>query len=196
VPHIVALSTLGVDHEKIAGPAGGLREFERLLLELGRGNVLVLRSAFYMDNLLGSLPLIESQKINGSAIAGDIAFPMIATTDVAREAAERLSRRDFTGHGVKLLLGPGDVSMREATRALGSLLRMPELPYVEFPPAEMKAALVGAGMSDEAASLIVDMQLAVNEGGIFDGIERTAETTTPTRLDEFLRGALAVAAAT
>ena len=40
---------------------------------------------------------------------------MIATADVAREAAERLARRDFTGHTAKLLLGPEDVSMREAT---------------------------------------------------------------------------------
>jgi hypothetical protein len=65
-----------------------------------------------------------------------------------------------------------------------------ELPYIEFPPADMKGALLGAGMSEEAASLIVDMQLALNEGRPFDGVQRTAESTTPTRLEQFLKNAL------
>jgi uncharacterized protein YbjT (DUF2867 family) len=190
VSHVVALSAVGVDQKNVAGPPAGLREYEERLDELKYTNVLVLRSAFYMDYLLANLPLIQSQKINGSAIAGDLKFPMIATQDVAREAADRLVRRDFTGHQVKVLLGPEDVSMREATRAMGSLLGLPELPYVEFPPADMKGALLGAGMSEEAASLLVDMQLALNEGRQFDGVQRTVETTTPTRLEEYLKNAL------
>jgi len=190
VSHVVALSAVGVGQENVTGPPAGLCEFEQRLFELEDVNVLVLRSAFYMDNLLANLPLIRSQKINGSVIRGDLKFPMIATQDVAREAEERLVRRDFTGHQVELLLGPEDVSMREATRAMGSLLGLPELPYVEFPPADMKGALLAAGMSEEAASLLVDMQLALNEGRPFDGIRRTAEATTPTRLEEYLKSTL------
>jgi len=190
VSHVVALSAVGVDQENVAGPPAGLCEYEERLFELEDVNVLVLRSAFYMDYLLANLSLIQSQKINGSAIKGDLKFPMIATQDVAREAAERLVRRDFAGHQVKMLLGPEAVSMREATRAMGSLLGMPELPYVEFPPADMKGALLAAGVSEEAASLFVDMQLALNEGRPFDGVQRTAEATTPTRLEEYLKNAL------
>jgi uncharacterized protein YbjT (DUF2867 family) len=190
VSHVVALSAVGVDQENVAGPPAGPREYEQRLFELEGINVLVLRSAFYMDYLLANLPLIQSQKINGSAIKGDLKFPMVATQDVAREAAERLVRRDFTGHQVKMLLGPEDVSMREATRAMGTLLGMTELPYVEFPPADMKGALLGAGMSEEAASLLVDMQLSLNGGRPFDGVQRTAEATTPIRLEEYLKNAL------
>jgi uncharacterized protein YbjT (DUF2867 family) len=190
VSHVVALSAVGADQENLAGPPAGLREYEERLFELDGLNVLALRSAFYMDNLLANLPLIRTQKINGSAIRSDVKFPMIATRDVAREAAKRLVRRDFTGHQAKLLLGPEDVSMREATATMGSLLGLPELPYVAFPPDDMKGALVGAGMSEEAASLLVDMQLSLNEGGQFDGVRRTAETTTPTRLEEYLKVAL------
>lgn len=190
VSYVVALSAVGVDQEKVAGPPAGLREYEERLSELEDVNVLVLRSAFYMDSLLANLPLIQTQKINGSAIKGDLKFPMIATQDVAREAAERLVHCDFEGHQVKMLLGPEEVSMREATRVLGSLLGMPELPYVEFPPADMKGALLAAGMSEEAASLLVDMQLALSEGRPFDGVQRTAEATTPTRLEEYMEDAL------
>ena len=190
VGHVVALSAVGADRADAAGPPAGLREFEQRLFELEDINVLVLRSAFYMDYVLANLPLIRSQKINGSAIEGNLKFPMIATQDVAREAAERLVRRDFAGHQAKMLLGPEDVSMREATGMIGSLLGLPELPYVEFPPEGVKDALVGAGMSEEAASLIVDMQLALNEGQQFDGVRRTAESTTPTRLEDYLKNTL------
>jgi uncharacterized protein YbjT (DUF2867 family) len=186
VGHVLALSAVVVDREDVAGPPAGLRELEQRLFELAGTNVLVLRSGFYMDYLLANLPLVEEQGINGSVIRADLELPMIATQDVAREAADRLLGRDFTGHGVKMLLGPEDVSMREATRQLGSLLGRPELRYVEIAPAQLKVALLGAGMSDEAASLLVDMQVALNEGGWFDGIRGTGETTTATSLEEYL----------
>jgi hypothetical protein len=37
---------------------------------------------------------------------------------------------------------------------------------------------------------VVESQIAINEDRVLDGVERTAETTTPTRLDAFLRGAM------
>jgi len=80
--------------------------------------------------------------------------------------------------------------MAEATRAIGVRLGLPDLPYVEFPPDGVKASLVGAGMSEEAAGLVVDVQLAFNEGRYFDGVHRTAASTTPTRLEDFLATAL------
>jgi uncharacterized protein YbjT (DUF2867 family) len=115
---------------------------------------------------------------------------MVATRDVAQEAAERLARRDFTGRQSRRLLGPEDVSMRQATRLIGSLLGMPELPYVQLPPADVQRGLVAAGMSEEAARLLVEMQLGINDGWFFGGLRRTAETATPTRLEEFLKEAL------
>jgi hypothetical protein len=48
-----------------------------------------------MDYLLAALPMIQTQKLNGSAVKADARFPMVATQDVAREAAERLTQLDF-----------------------------------------------------------------------------------------------------
>jgi uncharacterized protein YbjT (DUF2867 family) len=189
VGHVVALSTVGADRADVPGPPAGLHRFERDLSELAT-NVLVLRSAAYMDYLLAALPMIRGQHLNGSAIRRDVRFPMVATKDVAREVVQRLRRRDFVGHQVKFLLGPDDRTMAEATAAIGARLGVPELPYVEFPPEGVKAALMGAGMSDEVAGLIVDLQLARNQGDRFGGVERTAASTTPTSLEEFLDQAL------
>jgi uncharacterized protein YbjT (DUF2867 family) len=190
VSHVVVLSAVGAAHADAPGPPGGLHSFEQDLAELEGANLLVLRSAAYMDYLLAALPMIRTQKANGSAVRADARFPMVATQDVAHEAADRLRKRDFTGHEVKLLLGPEDVSMAEATQAIGERLGMPDLPYVEFPPDGVKSALLDAGMSEQVAGLMVEMQLALNEGRYFEGVQRTPESTTPTRLEDFLSRAL------
>ena len=188
--YVVALSAVGAARADAPGPPGGLHVFEQDLRELKAANLLVLRSAAYMDYLVAALPMIRLQKVNGSATRADARFPMVATVDVAREAAERLTKRDFIGHEVKLLLGPKDVTMYEATQAIGERLGMPDLPYVEFPPDGVKGALIGAGMSEQVAGLIVDMQLALSDGVYFSDVRRTAESTTPTRLEDFLSRAL------
>jgi uncharacterized protein YbjT (DUF2867 family) len=182
VRRVVALSTVAAGRDDAVGPAAGLRELEQRLAGLADTGVLVLRSPFYMENLLAGLPLIQSQGINGSALDGELELPMIATRDVAGEAAAGLLRRDLGGHQVRLLAGPEDVSMRAATRVLGARLGRPDLPYVQFPPDGLRAALLGAGMSESGASAMVELQLDLNRQRSF----AAADATTPTRLEEFL----------
>ena len=190
VGHVVALSTVAAGQPGTTGPAAGLRELEGRLSGLGDRNVLVLRSPFYMENLLAGLPLIQAKGINASAIDGDLELPMIATRDVAAEVAERLARRDFSGHQVKLLVGPEDVSLRAATRALGERLGLPDVGYVQFPPADVQGALMGFGMSEAGASAMVELQLGLNRHGSFASVRDTADATTATRLADFLEEAI------
>src|SRR5215211_3018669 len=189
VGHVVAASSVGVDRPDVPGIPAGLRELEERLSELEHINVLALRSTPYMDYLLANVPLIQAQGINGSAIAGDLPIPWIATRDVAAEASERLVRRDFTGHETKALRGPEDVTMSEATAAIGERLGLTDVPYVQFRPDDLKGALLGSGFSDEAASLLVAMQVGQNEGHFSTP---AAATPTRTRLADFLDEALPV----
>jgi uncharacterized protein YbjT (DUF2867 family) len=186
VRRVVALSTVAAGRSDAVGPAAGLRELEQRLAGLADTGVLVLRSPFYMENLLAGLPLIQSQGINGSALDGELELPMIATRDVAGEAAAGLLRRDLGGYQVRLLAGPEDVSMRAATRNLGERLGRPDLPYVQFPPDGLRAALLGAGMSESGASAMVELQLDLNRQRSFAAVRAAADATTPTRLEEFL----------
>jgi uncharacterized protein YbjT (DUF2867 family) len=191
VGHVVFASSIGAEKDRGVGPVTGLHELEELLFGLEEANVLTLRAAPHMEqNLLASIPVIQEQRMNGGVIGGDLRFPMIATVDIAERAAERLSNRDFAGHTVETVLGPEDVTMNEVTLALGAALGIADLPYVEFPPDGVKAALQGAGMSEEFASLLVEMQLALNDGRMTDEVQRTAESTTPTGVEEFLSSAL------
>jgi uncharacterized protein YbjT (DUF2867 family) len=186
VGHLVVLSTLDAGREDAAGPAAGLRELEQLLAGLPDRDVLVLRSPFYMENLLAGVPLVRAQGVNGSAVDPDLPLPMIATRDVAAEAAERLVHRDFSGHAVRVLVGPEDVSLREATLALGRRLGLGEVPYLQFPPADVTGALVGAGLSPDAAAAMVELQVGLNVRGSFADVRRAADVVGPTRLERFL----------
>jgi uncharacterized protein YbjT (DUF2867 family) len=186
VGHVVVLSTLDAGRDGASGPAAGLRELEQLLAGLTDRAVLVLRSPFYMENLLAAVPLIRAQGVNGSAVDPDLPLPMIATRDVAAEAAERLRRRNFSGHRVKVLVGPEDVSLRAATLALGRRLGLGEVPYVQFPPAGVAGALVGAGLSPDAAAAMVELQLGLNARGSFAAVRAEAEAVGSTRLERFL----------
>jgi uncharacterized protein YbjT (DUF2867 family) len=187
VGHVVVVSSIGADHSGGVGQIGGLHELEQHLFALADVNVLALRSAWRMENLLAALPIVEAQKMNGGVLSGDLAIPMIAARDVAAEAAQRLLRGDFSDNSVKTLIGPEDVSMERATAALGSRLGLPHLPYVQFPPDGVVEALRGAGMSEEGASVLVESQVALNEGRLDPGPD---SVRTETRLDAFLDEAL------
>ncbi|MGH2807874.1 MAG: NAD(P)H-binding protein [Actinomycetota bacterium] len=190
VSHIVALSGVGAGEADAPGPPGGLHGFERHLDRLEAANLLLLRPAFYMDYLLAALPLIQAAGVNGSAVRPDLEVPMVATADVAREVAERMRGRDFAGRSVRVLLGPEVVTMPEATREIGARIGHPDLDYVPFPPEQVVAALTQAGMSEQVAGLIVEMQMALNAGIYFEGVDRAAAVTTATTLSEFLDVAL------
>jgi uncharacterized protein YbjT (DUF2867 family) len=191
VSHVVLASSVGADHGRGVGQVCGLHELEQLLFGLEGANVLSLRAAWHMENLLAAVSMVMEQRVNGSAIKGDLKIPMIATVDIADRAAAHLLRRGFDGHTLETVLGPEDVSLAEATRMLGAALAIPDLPYVQFPPEGVKAALQGIGMSEEFAALLVEGQIAINEGRMLEGVERTPEATTPPRLEAFLEEALA-----
>jgi uncharacterized protein YbjT (DUF2867 family) len=189
--HVVMASSLGAERERGVGPVNTLHELEELLFGLDGTAVLSNRAALHMEqNLLSAVPMIQEQGINGGVFRADLRFPLIATVDIAERAARHLLHRDFSGHTVETVLGPKDVTMEEATHALGDALGIPDVRYVQFPPEGAKAALQGIGMSEEFASLLVEMQVAANEG-LFDDVSRTPDSTTPTRIEDFLRTALA-----
>ena len=190
VCHVVALSTVAAGDAGARGPAAGLRELEQGLSGLPDRSVLVLRSPFYMENLLAGIPLIEAQGVNGSALDGDLELPMIATGDVAAEAARRLAGRDFSGHRVKLLVGPGGHQPPGRHQGPRPAPR-PARPGVCAVPAGRDAGRparrrhVGGG-----AAQMVELQLALNRSGPFSAVRAAADAVAPTRLAAFLEDAV------
>jgi len=180
---VVFLSSQGGEQPSGTGPIVGLHAQEERLRELGV-NVLVLRPAYFMENLFSNLGLIKQQGLNGGAIAPDLPMPMIATADIGEAAAAALIARDWKGQVVRDLLGPRDLTQREATAILGALIGKPELPYVQFPYPAFTDALTHMGLSRDYASKLAEMAQAMNEGHIKPPT-RSPSNTTSTRFEDF-----------
>ncbi len=165
-------------------------ELEDLLFSLEGADVISNRAALHMEqNLLPAIALIQTQRINATALRRDVKLPMIATVDIAARAASHLVRRDFSGREVETVLGPEELTMDEATQAIADVLGVTEVRYIELAPQDARAALQGAGMSEAFASLLVEAQVTINHG-LFDGVVRTPESTTPTTIHDFLTAAM------
>ncbi|GAA4378742.1 NmrA family NAD(P)-binding protein [Hymenobacter koreensis] len=181
----VNLSSIGAELEAGTGPIVGVHRQEKRLNAVEGLNVVHLRPAYFMENLLAGIPLIQGMGINGSATRPDVAFPMIATQDIAARAAEVLTTGVPAGHSEQLLLGPRNYTNQEATAIFGQAIGRPELPYVQFPYDQAKQGMMGAGLSESMANLYIEMTQNLNEGRIMQSEVRTPENTTPTTLEQF-----------
>jgi uncharacterized protein YbjT (DUF2867 family) len=185
VKYVVYLSSVGAELAgEGTGPIKGLHKMEERLNKIKGLNVLHLRAAYFMENLLWNIDLIRSKGIAGSAIRGDLKIPVIATKDIAGYAAERLLKRDFTGTSVHYLLGQRDLTLTEAAGIIGNKISKPGLPYITFPYDEAEKAMVGMGLSADMSRTYVEMARAFNEGKI-KAEKRTTENTTPTSIESF-----------
>lgn len=181
---VVNLSSVGAELPKGTGPIVGLNHMEERLNRIKGLNVRHIRAAFFMENLLWNIDLIRSKNINGDTLRGDLKMQMIATTDIAAYAAERLVKKDFSGSSVRYLLGQRDFSMIEATEIIGRRINKPGLIYVMFPYNEAEKEMIAMGMSPDISKLFVEMSRAFNEGRIKVDL-RNAENTTPTSFEAF-----------
>lgn len=185
---IITLSSIGAHLSKGTGPILGLHDFENKVDNtLKDAAVVHLRPTYFMENHLWSIPVIREHGVNGSPVRPDIPIPMISTKDIADAATKLFLEGTFSGHAVRYLLGPKDLTLSETTRILGDAIGKPGLKYIQFPEEEAHKAMAGAGMSESAIATFLEMQRGFNSGLIRPTRERNAENTTPTTLEEFAK---------
>jgi uncharacterized protein YbjT (DUF2867 family) len=186
VKHIVNLSSLGAELPEGTGPIKGLHDQEQRLNALAGVNILHLRPAYFMENLLWNIDMIISKGIMGGALRGDLTMAAIATKDIAMVAADHLVKRSFSGKPAKVLLGQRDLTMDEAARIIGRKIGKPDLKYVTFSYDDAYRGLLDTGVSKDVSRLFVEMIKGMNDGlfGI-NRTPRTSENTTGTPFEEF-----------
>lgn len=185
VRRVVALSAVGTDRPDGTGVILGLRRQETRLRAIAGIDLLILRPVSFFENFYGQLETIRHEGIVADSVEADLAIPMVASRDIAEAAVEALVRLDWRGVAVRELIGPRDLSYREATRILGQAIGQPDLQYVQLPYAEMAGVLAQAGLSASFAGQYVEMTRAFNEGTVQPLRGRTPENTTPTTFAAF-----------
>jgi uncharacterized protein YbjT (DUF2867 family) len=191
--YAVYLSSYGAHVPDGTGPIAGLHSSEQKLNAIADLNVLHLRAAYFMENNLAAIGMIQGMGIFGHALLPDLKMPMIATRDVGDYAAQRLLDLDFSGKQTRELLGERDLSMTEATAALARGIGKPDLRYQQFPYDQMQQALTQTGFSAKKAAVYIEMFQAINTGVVAAQEPRSPENTTPTSFEIFVRDVFAPA---
>ena len=185
IRYIVNMSSLGSHMHEGNGMMGGTGEQEVRLNQLEDINVLHIRSAYFMENFLRTIPLVKNKWINGTAADGDHAIPMVATKDVARIAAGHLASLDFKGKTVHAVMGARDYTYREFTGLIGKAIGNPDLPYVQVPVEQAKQTFLGNGFSEDFVDNLIEMGTAIKTG-FMNYQKRDASATTSTTAEDFI----------
>ncbi|QNT25729.1 NAD(P)H-binding protein (plasmid) [Ralstonia solanacearum] len=193
VRKVVNLSSAGATLPQGTGPIAGLYRNEQRLNSLATVDVLHLRAASFMENLLAKIGPMRQSGVLPDMADGDVPMPMVAAADLAQAAANALLAPTFTGKSAAALLGDRDYTMREAAAILGAAVGRPDIAYVRTAPADAKAALIAHGFSPDVADQFEEMADALSQRRIQDTVTRTAASTTATSLQAWAREVFAPA---
>jgi len=191
--YAVHLSSYGAHVPKGTGPVAGLHSSEQKLNGITGLNVLQLRAAYFMENNLTAIGMIQGMGMFGHALLPDLKLPMIATRDVGDYAAQRLLDLDFSGKQTCELLGERDLSMAEATAVIARGIGKPALRYEQFPYDQVQQVLEQMGMPHKKAAVYIEMFEAINAGLLAAQEQRSTENSTPTSFEKFVRDVFAPA---
>jgi len=191
--YAVYLSSYGAHVPEGTGPVTGLHSSEQKLNAVGGLNVLHLRAAYFMENNLAAISMIQEMGIFGHALLPDLKLPMMATRDVGNYAAQRLLDLDFSGKQTRELLGERDLSMAEATAIIARGIGKPDLRYAQFPYDQVQQVLEQMGMPPKKAAVYIEMFKAINTGVLAAQEPRSQENTTTTSFEEFVQDVFAPA---
>lgn len=177
VPHAVLLSSIGAQHEGGTGPIAGLHHTEALLRALPDTRASFIRAAYFMENLGGSLGMLE-QGLLPSFMPASLAIEMVATVDIGKLAAQTLVEGTAATQVIELA-GPTRVSMADVAAALSQRLGK-TITVAEAPTEAVVPTLTGFGMPADLAAMYREMIEGLVRGHVaFEGGHRTARGATP-----------------
>jgi len=183
--YAVNLSSIGAQAPSGTGPILGQHSSEQKLNAIDRLNVLHLRPAYFFENHLSAISMIQMMGVFGGALDGELKIPMIATRDIGAYAAKRLLDLDFSGRCSQQLYGQRDLSMYEVAAIVAKALGKPELRYARFPYEQVEQVLIQMGTPVKTAACFIEMFRGINDGIVVGTEPRTEENTTPTTFEQF-----------
>lgn len=181
VSRVVNLSSVGAELPAGTGPIAGLHEQEQRLDRLPGVDLLHLRPGYFMENHLQAAGTIAALGVYASLEAPDVPVPMVAARDIAEVVVRELTQP--RARGVLHLHAARHYSFRDAAAILGGTIGRPGLAYVQAEPAQVRPAMLQAGLSADAIRQLEEMArwLSAFPGTALPG----PVEVTPTTLEQF-----------
>jgi len=187
VSRVVFLSSAGAQRSDLAG-VSRLGQIEKMI-EAVAPHVLSLRAGFFLENLLNGVPTIADHGAFYLPFPADQPVTMVATQDIGDVAATALLTASWQGHVVQGVHGPSDRTFGEAAQVIGQAIGR-EVRFLRVDRDAVRGALLGAGASAAVADDLSAMYIGLAQHAA-DREPRTAATTTPTTLEQFVADVLA-----
>jgi len=174
VAHVAFLSSVAAQVPSGTGAIQTARVAEQEIGPLAKTRSTFVRAAYFMENLLGfAHPMKNDGVLPVFGGGNEYPFPMVATADIGRVAAEALLGEVPAKNQVVELSGPAEYSFddaaREASRVLGRPVKATPLPIDAMVP-----TLTSIGFSANVAGLFREMTEAFGSGlARFEGGHRT-----------------------
>lgn len=176
IPRVMSLSSAGAHLSAGTGPIMGLHDFETMI-DATAAKTTHLRPNSFMENFLQSLPTIASDGMIYLPLPGSTAFPIIATSDIAKVAADRILDENWDKRTVIELAGPEQVSHDTAAATIGAALGR-EVKHMQVGAADFRGAMAQFGVSDSAADCFLEMYDGFTKGVIVHETNPKITTTT------------------
>ena len=181
------LSSIGAHMGNGAGPVDGLADYEGLLRELTNVNVKVLRPSYFMYNLFGMIPMINTMQIMGGNFGGtDEKLVLVHTDDIAAAAAEELQALNFKDYSVRYVASD-ERSTDEIAALLSAAIDQPGIPWVVFSDEQALAGMKQAGLTETMAEAYTTMGNALREGKMQEDYWKNRPTLSPAKLEDFAK---------
>ncbi|MGC0252216.1 NmrA family NAD(P)-binding protein [Pseudactinotalea sp. Z1748] len=189
VPHVALLSSVGAHLPEGTGPIAPLHHLENALRST-TATVTAVRPVHFQEKVSDVLDAAREQGIYPVfAESADASVPMVATRDVGTVLAEALLSPPRHSETI-VLTGPA-YREREIAEMLARLLDR-ELEVVTLPRAAWKDTFLSAGVSAEAAQMLMELHDAGDAGRLIPHGDRTVHGKTG--IEQTLAGLVAVPA--
>jgi uncharacterized protein YbjT (DUF2867 family) len=163
VSYIVMLSSVGAQHAEGTGPIRNLHYGESVIPQAAP-NATVLRPAYFIENYAPVLGAAAGGGVLPSFFPADFRFPMNATLDIGRIAADLLLH-PAAGLRVVEMEGPARYSPADIAAALTELLGKP-VHVLELPLDAVVPEFTKLGFTEDAAKLFAEMYAGLLSGHV------------------------------
>ncbi len=194
LPRVVLQSSYGSHHASGTGPIVGTYLAEQTLSAVV-DHLYILRNGYFMENFKWlAQPMQSAGMAQPMQSAGMIPLPVsgasktafVATQDIAVVAAETLTDETWSGHHLREVLGPEDLSFNEVAAMIADASGR-SIKHYEMSDEEAMGALTQpeVGFSPQYAALFIDLHRAIDRGHLTSEFPRSQQSTTSTDFRKF-----------
>lgn len=164
IKYVLILSSVGAHMGTGCGPVDGAAYLEKQSATLTDSQVHILRPSYFFYNLFGQIGMIKHAGFVGSTQPVDFKLILTSPSDIADAAAAYLLAPEKATGKIEYIASEDTLTWKEITKALGSAIGKPEVPFVELTDEQSDAGMIQAGMPKTIADGYTQMGKALRDG--------------------------------